>query len=185
MQMREGNQRPKVANPCSACRTLRRRCGDKCVLAPYFPPNDPEKFASVHRIFGASNIIRNLQNVDSEHRDDAVSSMVYEARARLRDPVYGSAGVICQLQQQVSDLQAQLATAQAQILNVHCQHTNLVAFLTANNSSFGKAGVPADYHYDEPLGSSAMNSVASQVTDREKDINALLQEMSTWRRYGK
>ncbi|KAJ0798534.1 putative transcription factor LOB family [Helianthus annuus] len=31
-------------------------------------------------------------------RTDAVSSMVYEANARLRDPVYGCAGAICQLQ---------------------------------------------------------------------------------------
>lgn len=169
--------RTKVATPCAACRTLRRRCGDKCVLAPYFPPNDPQKFATVHRVFGASNIIRILQDVASEHRDDAVSSLVYEATARLRDPVYGCAGTICQLHQQVCDLQGQLATAQAQILNLHCQQANLMEFLTASNPCFGKGGETADYDYDEPLGSSWTDSPASQVTDAEKDVNALLQEL--------
>ncbi|KAG5547189.1 hypothetical protein RHGRI_013007 [Rhododendron griersonianum] len=60
-------------------------------------------------------------------RADAVSSMVYEANARLRDPVYGCAGVICQLQKQVSELQVQLAKAQAEVVNMQYQQANLVA----------------------------------------------------------
>ena len=50
-----------VVSPCAACKTLRRRCTEKCVLAPYFPPSDPLKFTIAHRIFGASNIIKLLQ----------------------------------------------------------------------------------------------------------------------------
>lgn len=125
-----------------------------------------------------------LQDVTNEHRDDAVSSMVFEARVTLRDPVYGCAGVVCRLQQQVLDLQAQLATAQAQIFNLHCQQANPVEFLTASNSSFGKRGETADYDYDEPLGSSwTENSPGSQVTEGEKDVNVLLHEMFMCSRY--
>ncbi|XAR60475.1 hypothetical protein NMG60_11033874 [Bertholletia excelsa] len=118
-----------VVSPCAACKILRRRCGEKCVLAPYFPPTDPIKFTTAHRVFGASNIIKFLQELPESQRADAVSSMVYEANARLRDPVYGCAGAICQLQKQVSELQAQLAKAQAELLNMQCHQTNLVAFL--------------------------------------------------------
>lgn len=50
-----------VVSPCAACKILRRRCAEKCVLAPYFPPNDPLKFTTAHRVFGASNIIKFLQ----------------------------------------------------------------------------------------------------------------------------
>lgn len=50
-----------VLSPCAACKILRRRCVDKCVLAPYFPPNEPFKFTIAHRVFGASNIIKFLQ----------------------------------------------------------------------------------------------------------------------------
>lgn len=54
-------QQPVVVSPCAACKILRRRCAEKCVLAPYFPPNDPIKFTTAHRVFGASNIIKFLQ----------------------------------------------------------------------------------------------------------------------------
>ena len=64
------------------------------MLAPYFPPTDPQKFVTAHCVFGASNIIKLLQELPEEQRADAVSSMVYEAAARARDPVYGSAGAI-------------------------------------------------------------------------------------------
>lgn len=69
------------------------------------------------------------QELPESQRADAVSSLVYEASARIRDPVYGSAGAICQLQKQVNELQAQLAKAQAEVVNMQCQQANLVAFV--------------------------------------------------------
>lgn len=54
-------------------------------------------------------------------RGDAVSSLVYEANARMRDPVYGCVGAISYLQNQVSELQMQLAVAQAEILCIQMQ----------------------------------------------------------------
>lgn len=54
-------------------------------------------------------------------RGDAVSSLVYEANARMRDPVYGCVGAISYLQNQVSQLQMQLAVAQAEILCIQMQ----------------------------------------------------------------
>ncbi|GFQ03421.1 LOB domain-containing protein 11 [Phtheirospermum japonicum] len=116
---------PVVLSPCAACKILRRRCIEKCVLAPYFPPTEPLKFTIAHRVFGASNIIKLLQELPESQRADAVTSMVYEANARLRDPVYGCAGAICQLQKQINELQAELAKAQAEILNFQCQNANL------------------------------------------------------------
>ncbi|CAH9135435.1 unnamed protein product [Cuscuta epithymum] len=130
-----------VVSPCAACKVLRRRCAGKCVLAPYFPPNDPIKFTTAHRVFGASNIIKFLQELPESERSDAVSSMVYEANARLRDPVYGCAGAIFQLQKQVSVLQEQLAKAQAEVVNMQYQQSNLLARL--------------NYHHDHSVRSSS------------------------------
>lgn len=118
-----------VVSPCAACKILRRRCAEKCVLAPYFPPNDPLKFTTAHRVFGASNIIKFLQELPESQRADAVSSMVYEGNARLRDPVYGCAGAIFQLQKQVNELQAQLAKAQAEVVTMQCQQANLMSLI--------------------------------------------------------
>ncbi|KAM7499178.1 hypothetical protein LguiA_023592 [Lonicera macranthoides] len=120
---------PMIMSPCAACKILRRRCVEKCVLAPYFPPTEPLKFTIAHRIFGASNIIKLLQELPESQRADAVSSMVYEANARIRDPVYGCAGAICNLQKQISELQSELAKANALLVNMQSQQANLVALI--------------------------------------------------------
>ncbi|KAF5742519.1 LOB domain-containing protein 1-like [Tripterygium wilfordii] len=130
-----------VLSPCAACKILRRRCVDKCVLAPYFPPTEPYKFTIAHRVFGASNIIKFLHDLPESQRADAVSSMVYEASARIRDPVYGSAGAVFQLQKQLSELQEQLAKAQAELVNMQSQKANLVALFCMEMAQSGEATV--------------------------------------------
>ncbi|KAF4380128.1 LOB domain-containing protein 12-like [Cannabis sativa] len=109
-------------SPCASCKLLRRRCAKDCIFAPYFPSEDPHKFAIVHKVFGASNVSKMLQELPFDQRTDAVSSLVYEANARMRDPVYGCVGAISYLQNQVSELQMQLALAQAEILCIQMQH---------------------------------------------------------------
>ncbi|XAR58878.1 hypothetical protein NMG60_11014446 [Bertholletia excelsa] len=108
-------------SPCASCKLLRRRCAKECIFAPYFPPGDPHKFAIVHKVFGASNVSKMLQELPVHQRGDAVSSLVYEANARMRDPVYGCVGAISYLQNQVSQLEMQLAVAQAEILCIQMQ----------------------------------------------------------------
>lgn len=76
-----------------------------------------------------SHAIKNFQELPESQRADAVSSMVYEASARIRDPVYGCAGAICHLQKQVSELQAQLAKAQAELVTMESQQRNLIALI--------------------------------------------------------
>ncbi|KAE8694835.1 LOB domain-containing protein 12 [Hibiscus syriacus] len=113
-------------SPCASCKLLRRRCVKDCVFAPYFPSDDPHKFAIVHKVFGASNVSKMLQELPVQQRADAVSSLVYEANARVRDPVYGCVGAISYLQNQVSELQMQLAMAQAEIVCIQMQHDPIV-----------------------------------------------------------
>ncbi|KAL1825242.1 hypothetical protein DCAR_0313378 [Daucus carota subsp. sativus] len=108
-------------SPCASCKLLRRRCTKDCTFAPYFPSDDPHKFAIVHKVFGASNISKMLQELPIHQRADAVSSLVYEANARVRDPVYGCVGAISYLQNQVSQLQMQLAVAQTEMLCIQMQ----------------------------------------------------------------
>ncbi|WVZ54964.1 hypothetical protein U9M48_005689 [Paspalum notatum var. saurae] len=123
------------SSPCASCKLLRRRCTQECVFAPYFPPEDPHKFAIVHKVFGASNVSKMLQELPPQQRADAVSSLVYEANARMRDPVYGCVGAISYLQQQVSQLQVQLALAKAEILCVQMQRDGHAAAATASPPS--------------------------------------------------
>nr|GMC99441.1 LOB domain-containing protein 25 [Ipomoea batatas] len=102
--------------PCAACKFLRRKCLPGCVFAPYFPPEEPQKFANVHKIFGASNVSKLLNEIQPHQREDAVNSLAYEAEARLKDPVYGCVGAISVLQRQVLRLQKELDATNADLM---------------------------------------------------------------------
>ncbi|XP_052191515.1 LOB domain-containing protein 25-like [Diospyros lotus] len=102
--------------PCAACKFLRRKCLPGCIFAPYFPPEEPQKFANVHKIFGASNVSKLLNDILPHQREDAVNSLAYEADARLKDPVYGCVGAISVLQRQVLRLQKELDATNADLM---------------------------------------------------------------------
>ncbi|XP_043804575.1 protein ASYMMETRIC LEAVES 2 isoform X2 [Manihot esculenta] len=102
-------------SPCAACKFLRRKCQPECVFAPYFPPDQPQKFANVHKVFGASNVTKLLNELHPSQREDAVNSLAYEADMRLRDPVYGCVGVISLLQHQLRQLQMDLSCAKSEL----------------------------------------------------------------------
>ncbi|CAA0840927.1 LOB domain-containing protein 36 [Striga hermonthica] len=93
-----------TSSPCAACKCLRRKCTQECVFAPYFPPDNPQKFANVHKVFGASNVAKILNDLTPAHREDAVNSLAYEAEYRLRDPVYGCVGLISVLQHKLKQV---------------------------------------------------------------------------------
>ncbi|CAO2140570.1 unnamed protein product [Urochloa humidicola] len=143
------------SSPCASCKLLRRRCTQECVFAPYFPPEDPHKFAIVHKVFGASNVSKMLQELPAQQRADAVSSLVYEANARMRDPVYGCVGAISYLQQQVSQLQMQLALAKAEILCVQMQREG--------HATASASPLPASQHQHQTNGE-AYGSLLMQNT---------------------
>ncbi|XP_010251420.1 PREDICTED: LOB domain-containing protein 6-like [Nelumbo nucifera] len=103
------------SSPCAACKFLRRKCHPECVFAPYFPPDQPQKFANVHKVFGASNVTKLLNELHPHQREDAVNSLAYEADMRLRDPVYGCVGVISLLQHQLRQLQMDLSCAKSEL----------------------------------------------------------------------
>lgn len=135
---------PSSTPPCAACKMLRRRCSPGCVFAPYFPAGEPHRFACVHKVFGASNISKLLQEVPVEHRGDAVSSLVYEANARMRDPIYGCVGAITSLQRQVESLQTQLALAQAEMIRLRMAEACAAARRGGNgNGSSSGGGSPS------------------------------------------
>ncbi|XP_070035695.1 LOB domain-containing protein 4-like [Nicotiana tomentosiformis] len=93
--------------PCSACKFLRRRCTQDCIFLPHFPSAEPQKFIA--------------QEIPVDNREDAVISMVYEATARLRDPVYGCVGIISALQKHVFHLQSELNEALAEVMSLRTQ----------------------------------------------------------------
>ncbi|KAJ0075527.1 hypothetical protein Patl1_34901 [Pistacia atlantica] len=112
---------------CAACKSLRRKCPQDCVLAPYFPSNNPQRFSWVHKIFGASNIAKMLQQLPVELRGEAADCMAMEAYLRVENPVYGSVGIIYQYQQQIIEVQNEIIKINGEIAvyNALLQHQQL------------------------------------------------------------
>ncbi|KAJ8764024.1 hypothetical protein K2173_004907 [Erythroxylum novogranatense] len=129
--------------PCAACKLLRRRCAQECPFSPYFSPHEPQKFASVHKVFGASNVSKMLMEVPESQRADAANSLVYEANVRLRDPVYGCMGAISALQQQIQTLQAELNALRSEILKFKYREASLIPSTNVTLLSSGAVTVAA------------------------------------------
>ncbi|MED6107818.1 LOB domain-containing protein 25 [Stylosanthes scabra] len=151
-------------SPCAACKFLRRKCLPDCIFAPYFPPEEPQKFANVHKIFGASNVSKLLNEVQPHQREDAVNSLAYEAEARIKDPVYGCVGAISVLQRQVIRLQKELDATNADLVR-YCNEgipnsTNLGRRnnnSNSNNNNLGEGG-GGGFYYPPPSSSSAWSN---------------------------
>ncbi|KAF9681014.1 hypothetical protein SADUNF_Sadunf06G0181600 [Salix dunnii] len=93
---------------CAACKNQRRKCDEHCFIAPYFPAEKSRDFEAVHKHFGLHNVISLLRGLPLQERSDAVISMVYEANARVRDPVAGCTRIISALRQRINTLKAEL-----------------------------------------------------------------------------
>ncbi|RZC26393.1 LOB domain-containing protein 13 isoform A [Glycine soja] len=139
-----------TVTPCAACKLLRRRCAEECPFSPYFSPHEPQKFAAVHKVFGASNVSKMLMEVPEGQRADAANSLVYEANLRIRDPVYGCMGAISALQQQVQRLQVELNATRAEILKYKYREAACIisshhhVALVSSADAISIAAIPAD-----------------------------------------
>ncbi|XP_057534584.1 LOB domain-containing protein 15-like isoform X1 [Amaranthus tricolor] len=158
--------------PCAACKLLRRRCAEECPFSPYFSPHEPQKFAAVHKVFGASNVSKLLMEVPENQRADAANSLVYEANIRLRDPVYGCMGAISALQQQIQALQAELNLLRAEIIKFKYRQAANHLISATNNSNnptinhhhpTNNSNNPTINHHHHPNNNSLVNSLAATV----------------------
>ncbi|KAE8673114.1 LOB domain-containing protein 29 [Hibiscus syriacus] len=58
------------------------------------------QFAAIHKVFGASNVLKFLAHLPVSERCEAAVTISYEAQARLQDPIYGFVSLIFAFQQQ-------------------------------------------------------------------------------------
>ncbi|KAL3685447.1 hypothetical protein R1sor_003469 [Riccia sorocarpa] len=93
-----------LVGACAACKHQKRRCREECPLARWFPPYAPERFFTVNKLFGVKNVMRMIKE-NSGNEQDLVMSLVYEAEARQRDPVYGAYGVLQLLEREANQLE--------------------------------------------------------------------------------
>ncbi|KAK4385983.1 LOB domain-containing protein 2 [Sesamum angolense] len=85
-------QRINCTSACASCKHQRKKCTEKCILAPFFPVEKTREFQAVHKVFGVSNVTKIIVNLKEEDRKRAVDSLVWEALCRQKDPVLGPYG---------------------------------------------------------------------------------------------
>ncbi|XP_006367708.1 LOB domain-containing protein 27-like [Solanum tuberosum] len=103
-----------TSQACAACKYQRRRCHD-CPLAPYFPADQPKMFQNAHRLFGVSNILKILKQLDPSQKKVAMKSIIYQANARDKHPVYGCVAEIQNLLFNIQLYEEELQAVNAQL----------------------------------------------------------------------
>ncbi|WOL03057.1 hypothetical protein Cni_G11777 [Canna indica] len=102
------SSQPTVNSACAACRYQRRKCKPDCILAPFFPANNQQKFLNAHRLFGVSNINKIIANLDPYQRTEAMHTIIFQSDMRAHDPVGGCYHYIRELERQLEHDTAEL-----------------------------------------------------------------------------
>ncbi|KAL3640632.1 hypothetical protein CASFOL_015600 [Castilleja foliolosa] len=116
--------RTGTAQACAACKHQRRRCTPECLLAPFFPADQPQLFQSVHRLFGVKHVQNLLKELAPHEKVMAINSIKFHAAMRERHPVYGCLFEIQHLtyQIQVAEEELQLVLQQLAHYRQHQEH---------------------------------------------------------------
>ncbi|KAK7259791.1 hypothetical protein RIF29_25406 [Crotalaria pallida] len=136
----EGN---KDAAGCAACNSFGQDCPQDCPFAPYFPAHDPQRFAVVHKIFGARNFEDIIKEVPEIKRAEAAESMVTDANERERNGIYGMRDpslIASVMPQYERHHKYQLDTIQAE---VNAAKTELPMFLPISSDDAIDAAMPS------------------------------------------
>ncbi|XP_018479169.1 LOB domain-containing protein 35-like [Raphanus sativus] len=93
-----------VVGPCTL--------GNECIMAPYFPSTEPDKFDRVNKVFGILNVYKILRNLEEPwQREYAANALCYEAEARIQDPICGYVGVQLVLENKLNNLKRDIDSA--------------------------------------------------------------------------
>ncbi|XP_068641145.1 LOB domain-containing protein 27-like [Aristolochia californica] len=111
-----------TSQACAACKYQRRKCSSDCPLAPYFPPDQPKQFQNAHKLFGVSNILKILKNLDPNQKVEAMRSIVFQANIRDKFPVHGCYGIVHNLHNQVQQAEQELEIVNTQLAMFRQHH---------------------------------------------------------------
>eukprot|EP00253_Pinus_taeda_P032872 PITA_32872 len=131
---KEGQHPPSAFH--DHCKMEQKECLDNCAILYSFVSNDLHKFSILHQVFGACNVVKLIQDLPWDQGVEAINSMVYEASARIQDPVFGCAGIIHRLQLQISELESRITATEAKIQKIRSQQEQLLASIPGFHNMF-------------------------------------------------
>jgi hypothetical protein len=133
--------------PCAACKSLTLKCTGDCVFAPYFPPDQPEKFADMAKLL--------MDDLPPSQHENVANSLVYEAESSLKDSINGNVDLVAK--------QLPISSQPQEILQTHeqQQQSQLVSF----NGGFNPAAAGDSTQHQS---FEAQQLVAAPVAAREQ-----------------
>ncbi|KAK7271973.1 hypothetical protein RJT34_28284 [Clitoria ternatea] len=151
---------------CAACKYQRRKCGPKCILAPYFPHDRQKQFLNAHRLFGVGKITNMIKDLNPHDRDTAVKTIIYQSDMRQKNPVGGC-------YQHIQELHSQIEYTRAQ-LHLVLQH---LAFFRAQAQAQANSSHIIDPDPPQPF----VDQQTSQEQQQQYfNYNILQEDMNSW-----
>ncbi|KAL8529664.1 hypothetical protein ACS0TY_006918 [Phlomoides rotata] len=175
---------------CAACKYQRRRCTPECLLAPFFPADQPKMFQNVHRLFGVKNIQNLLKELgpDQAQKAMAMKSIKFHAMMRDKYPVFGCLTEIHQLNWQIHAAQEELQATIQQLAYYRQHHQNhqdmsddYISELQLGMAPPGATNRPlfnADFniHFLENNNNSLCQPTFSNSNDNENNHNSIVMQ---------
>ncbi|GAA0174101.1 hypothetical protein Leryth_014213 [Lithospermum erythrorhizon] len=166
-----------TSSACAACKYQRRRCVSDCPLAPYFPADQPKVFQNAHKLFGVSNILKILKQLDPSQQAEAMRSIKYQSNARDKNPTYGCLYEIQRLHMEIQMHQEELHAIHSQLAFFRQQQHIEISSLGGINDSMSQLQLgmaPPNnslnmFHQDASLHYSNNNNIS--FIDPSKDNN--------------
>jgi hypothetical protein len=172
----------KTNKACAACKYQRRKCSKDCPLAPYFPADKPKMFGNAHRLYGVSNILKILKDIDDDKKDDAMKSIIFESDIRAKFRVHGCFGVIKYYEGLIKESIKELDEVESLLdyckLNYTQQQQNLHSSATNDqipnipifNNIFNNIGDASNYYHDSENNHDTMMRASSSYINIPHDI---------------
>ncbi|KAM7494183.1 hypothetical protein LguiB_028792 [Lonicera macranthoides] len=176
---------PKVSNTfrytgssCAACTYNRKRCQPWCEYAQIFRDViSRQDYRTIFTVFGVKNVADILQNIPEYQHLETLYSFLFEAKARIENPIKGCTALLASLEQKVEELQERVTALEAR-------------------SEGGPSCVNPLCSFAPPRGSSSFMASSSRITDLEKgyantvledeeksELRAINQSEEKWLRY--
>lgn len=124
-------------------------------------------FQNAHRLFGVSNIVKHLKQLEPNHRFSAMQSIIYQATVRDRYPVTGCLGLICHLEYYIRHTQEELRLVLSQLeicrhRQVHHHQLRMLSPSSDDSSSSSPLELgcsPLSLHHNPPPAPQQYDSV--------------------------
>ncbi|CAK7337619.1 unnamed protein product [Dovyalis caffra] len=116
---------------CEACKNpTNQECNKDCIFAPYFPPEKSQEFSLLLQVYGEKEVAELLKKQeDPKIRETILKSLLIEAKARLNDPLFGSAGLVSALNKRLDEAGKLLFNAKKELASYIGDDTGLPTYI--------------------------------------------------------